>query len=442
VSDRTRHSADAAADHPAEPVADRSADVPADTHVHPAAVEPDEHDGDTYDGAHEVPVHDDGYEHPEPVEEFFVAQDVPRRTGKRPPSKAKRRRRLRRTIIMLVVLALFAGTVYGAALMLRDVLGLNEIKDYAGPGGEETVFTVPEGAGALAIGTGLETADIVADSSTFVSALGAIADGREVQPGEYEMRLQMSSADAAEALLGEDPTLVSYAAVARDLRQGEVFDILSKSTGIPRAEFEALAKDPTQFGLPPQALSLEGYLHPGEYRFDVDATATDIITEMVTATMDRLDEDGVTDPDKQYEILTVASIVQAEAQEGDYPTVAGSIYNRLKPGNTETNGLIQSDATVTYGLGTRTYQLTEEEKNDTSNPYNTYANPGLPKGPIGSPSDEAIDAAVNPADVPFYFWVTVNLDTGETKFSETYAEHLRYVAEYEAWCGDHPGRCQ
>ncbi|MHA7207723.1 endolytic transglycosylase MltG [Arthrobacter sp. MDT1-65] len=386
--------------------------------------------------------HADGYEHPEPVEQFFADQDTARPTKRRPPSKAKRRRRLRRTVVMLVVLMLFAGTVFGVAMMLRDLLGLNDVTDYAGPGGEETVFSVTEGAGALAIGTGLESADIVADSATFVEALGAIADGREVQPGEYEMRLQMPAADAAEALLGDDPSLVSYAAVARDLRQGEVFDILSTSTGIPRAEFDALAADPTQFGLPAEALSLEGYLHPGEYRFDVEATATDIITEMVRSTTDRLAEDGVTDPAEQYRILTIASIVQAEAQQGDYATVAGAINNRLTPGNTETSGFIQSDASVTYGLGKRSYQLTDEEKQDTSNPYNTYANPGLPKGPIGSPGDEAIDATVNPADVPFYFWVTVNLDTGETKFSETYAEHLRYVDEYLGWCTDNPGRCE
>ncbi|MFJ6002366.1 endolytic transglycosylase MltG [Arthrobacter sp. NPDC092385] len=392
------------------------------------------------DGAH---VEDDGYAHPEPVEEFFAAQErAPRRKQSRRPSKARQRRRLRRTVVMLVVLMLFAGTVYGVALMLRDLLGLNDVTDYAGPGGDETIFTVPEGAGALAIGNGLEAADIVADSATFVSALAAISEGREVQPGEYEMRLQMPSADAAEALLGEDPSIVSYAAVARDLRQGEVFDILSTSTGIPRAEFDALAAAPTQFGLPPQALSLEGYLHPGEYRFDVEATATDIITEMVKATTDRLAEDGVTDPAEQYRILTIASIVQAEAQQGDYATVAGAINNRLAPGNTETGGFIQSDASVTYGLGKRSYQLTDEEKQDTSNPYNTYANPGLPKGPIGSPGDDAIDATVNAADVPFYFWVTVDLDTGETKFSETYAEHLRYVAEYDAWCAGNPGRCE
>ncbi|MDQ0735042.1 endolytic transglycosylase MltG [Arthrobacter agilis] len=399
------------------------------------------HSPSSHESDEQRAAYDDGYAHPAPVEQFFADQEAPRR-GRRPQSaKAKKRRRLRRTVVMLVVLLLFAGTVYGVALMLRDMLGLNDVTDYAGPGGEETVFSVTEGAGALAIGTGLESADIVADSETFVEALAAIADGREVQPGEYEMRLQMPAADAAEALLGDDPSLVSYAAVARDLRQGEVFDILSTSTGIPRAEFDALAAAPTQFGLPPQALSLEGYLHPGEYRFDVDASATDIITEMVKATTDRLADDGVTDPAEQYRILTIASIVQAEAQQGDYATVAGAINNRLTPGNTETSGFIQSDATVTYGLGKRSYQITDEEKQDTSNPYNTYANPGLPKGPIGSPGDDAIDATVNPADVPFYFWVTVDLDTGETKFSETYAEHLRYVDEYLAWCTDHPGRC-
>jgi UPF0755 protein len=406
------------------------------------------HDADAHgDDPHAVhdpsdeSAHDPGHGHAEPVEEFFASQDGSHPDRQRRSSKARQRRRIRGTVILLVVLLVFAGTVYAAALMLRDALGLNDVTDYAGPGQGATVFTVPEGAGLLSIGDGLENADIVADSETFVEALSAISGGREVQPGEYEMRLQMSSAAAAESLLGENPSLVSYAAVARDLRQGEVFDILSASTSIPREEFDALAAAPTQFGLPPQALSLEGYLHPGEYRFPIDATATDVITEMVTATTDRLEVDGVTDPNEQYRILTIASIVQSEAQEGDYASVAGAINNRLSPGNTETNGFLQSDATVAYGLGERTYQLTPEEKADTSNPYNTFANPGLPKGPIGSPSDEAIDATVNPADVPFYFWVTVNLDTGETKFSETYAEHLRYVAEYDAWCGANEGRC-
>ena len=115
-----------------------------------------------------------------------------------------------------------------------------------------------------------------------------------------------------------------------------------------------------------------------------------------TTTLDELKAQGVTDPAKQYDVVTVASIVQAEGGQAEYGDVAGAIYNRLKPNNTETNGLIQSDATVTYGLGIKSFHIDEAQKADKSNPYNTYANQGLPAGPIGSPGKTAIDAAAKP----------------------------------------------
>ena len=378
--------------------------------------------------------------HPEPVEQFFEA-DMPSRRTRR-PSKARQRRRRRGTIVMLVVVLLFVGVVFGAAMFLRNLLGVGEVTDYAGPGTGSVTFTVEAGAGPLIVGNGLEQQDIVASADEFLNALAAEADGRVIQPGDYEMKYQMSSEEAAKALLAEGDAGVHYAAVARDLRQNEVLDILAESTGIPREEFEALAEDPTQFGIPEKSPSLEGYLYPGEYRFDLDITATEVIQQMVDNTKAALEEAGVTDPDEQYRILTIASIVQAEAGQADYAQVAGAIMNRLGPDNTETNGLIQSDATVTYGLDRKSYNLTDEEKADKSNPYNTYANEGLPVGPIGSPSAEAIEAAVNPADVPYYYWVTVDLDTGETKFSETLAEHAVYVQEYQEWCADNAGRCE
>lgn len=378
--------------------------------------------------------------HPEPVDQFFEA-DLPSRRTRR-PSKARQRRRRRGTIVMLVVVLLFVGVVFGAAMFLRNLLGVGEVTDYPGPGTGSVTFTVEAGAGPLMVGNSLEQQDIVASADEFLNALAAVADGRVIQPGDYEMKYQMSSEEAARALLAEGDAKVHYAAVARDLRQNEVFDILAESTGIPREEFEALAENPTQFGIPEKSPSLEGYLYPGEYRFALDITAAEVIQQMVDNTNAALEEAGVTDPDEQYRILTIASIVQAEAGQADYAQVAGAIMNRLGPDNTETNGLIQSDATVTYGLDRKSYNLTDEEKADTSNPYNTYANEGLPVGPIGSPSAEAIDAAVNPADVPYYYWVTVNLDTGETKFSETLAEHAVYVQEYQEWCADNAGRCE
>lgn len=379
---------------------------------------------------------------PAPVVQNFFAEEPPSRRSRRPSRELQRRRR-RRTVVMAVVIVVFAGVVFGLTMFLRDLLGMNEVKDYPGPGEGNASFVVHPGEGPLLIGDNLEAEDIVATSKKFVEVFLQEADGREIQPGTYELRYQMSASGAVDALLGDGGTAVHYAAIARDLRQSETFDILVEATGIPLSEFEALAASPQDFGLPEKAVSLEGYLFPGEYRFPVETTATEIITELVDNAFAALEETGVTDPAAQYQVLTKASIVQAEAGEADYAKVAGAIENRLRADNTETNGLIQSDATVTYGLGRKSYNLTPEEKADKANPYNTYANPGLPVGPIGSPSIEAIEAAAHPADVPFFYWVTVNLDTGETKFASTLEEHARYVGEYQDWCGTQKaGRCE
>ena len=131
---------------------------------------------------------------------------------------------------------------------------------------------------------------------------------------------------------------------------------------------------------------MEGWLHPGEYRIPKEGTdAKKIIEAMVSRTKADLQEAGVSGDQRTFEVLTKASIVELEAPPKDYVAVAGIINNRLNNPKGETNGLIQSDATVTYGLGVRSYHLTEEQKADKNNKYNTYANTGLPAGPIASP---------------------------------------------------------
>ena len=97
---------------------------------------------------------------------------------------------------------------------------------------------------------------------------------------------------------------------------------------------------------------------------------------LVKTTQDELKAQGVTDPAKQYDVVTVASIVQAEGGQAEYKDVAGAIYNRLKPNNTETAGLIQSDATVTYGLGRKSFHITEEEKAGQVQPVQHVRQPG------------------------------------------------------------------
>jgi UPF0755 protein len=109
------------------------------------------------------------------------------------------------------------------------------------------------------------------------------------------------------------------------------------------------------------------------------------------------------------------------------------IYNRLDPDTWGgTYGLLQMDATLNYALGKSDINLTTEElqKDD---PFNTYKYPGLPPTPINSPGEAAMDAALNPADGDWLYYVTVNPDTGETKFSNDYDEFLKFKQEFSDW---------
>ena len=352
---------------------------------------------------------------------------------------AKKARRRRRILALLITLGVFVAAIAIGAQFLKPLLGMDKVTDYPGPGTGSVSITVPEGAGPKAVATALVENHVVADADTFVKAF--VAEGGELSPGEFTFRTEMKNSDAVAVLANKDASKVIYFALSAGLRINESLEAISKGSSIPMAQLNGFNQAPGQFGVPAKAKNLEGFLAPGEYRFPLGTSGKDIIQKLVSGTLDELKAQGITDPAKQYDTVTIASIVQAEGGQADYGNVAGAIYNRLKPNNTETNGLIQSDATVTYGLGKKSFHLTDEEKADKSNTYNTYANPGLPAGPIGSPGKTAIDAAAKPTQNDYLYWVTINLDTKETKFSKTLAEHSTYVEQYNAWCQAHAGRC-
>lgn len=345
----------------------------------------------------------------------------------------------RHNVSLIAAIALFTAAAVFTVTVLGNNFGWFERQDYRGEGNETVNFNISEGDTLEQVGLDLANEDIVANAGRFIETFNEGHQGEFIQPGDYEMRRQMSSEAAVSVLMDEgDPA--NYAAVANTLRMDDTFQILSDSTGISVDDFESAAEDTSKFGIPEEFPTIEGYLHPGEYRFPLDATADEILQEMVDRTKETLANNNVPD-DQVFRVLTVASIVEFEGVPADYADVAGAIYNRIDRPDDETNGFIQSDASVTYGLGRRSYDFSDEERNDSSNEYNTFANPGLPVGPIGSPGDESIDAAANPADNDYYYWVTVNLDTGETEFAENFAQHEENVADYQSWCSDNPGRC-
>ncbi|MDZ4092161.1 MAG: endolytic transglycosylase MltG [Arthrobacter sp.] len=358
------------------------------------------------------------------------------RTSKGPSKKVRRRRRF---LALLLTLSVFVVAVAVGAQFLKPLLGGDTVADYPGPGTGEVLITVPPGAGPRSVAAELQDKNVVANADTFLRDF--LASGGALAPGDFTMRNEMKNSDAVAVLLNKDQDKVMYFALSAGLRIGESLGAISEGTGVPVAQLKELSDSPAQFGVPARAKNLEGFLAPGEYRFPLGTPAKDVLQKLVTTTLDELTSQGVTDPARQYDVVTVASIVQAEGGQAEYGDVAGAIYNRLKPDNIETNGLIQSDATVTYGLGIKSFHIDEAQKADKSNPYNTYANQGLPVGPIGSPGKTAIDAAAKPKTNEYLYWVTINLDTKETLFSKTLAEHNVYVAKYNAWCEDNPGRC-
>ena len=309
-----------------------------------------------HDAHHESYEDHDALEH-EAVGHQLLANADSVTTVVRPSKKVRRRRRV---VALLLSLALFVTAAVVGAQFLKPLLGTDKASDYPGPGTGQVKVAVLPGEGPVSVAAKLEEARVVANAETFVSELAAA--GGTLAPGEYDFKQEMKNADAVSVLLNTAQSKVMYFALSAGLRIGESLEAISEGSGIPLAQLETLSDSPKQFGLPAEAKNLEGYLAPGEYRFPLGTTPKAILTALVKSTTDELKAQGVTDAAKQYDVVTVASIVQAEGGQAEYKDVAGAIYNRLKPNNTETAGLIQSDATVTYGLGRKSFHIDRRGK--------------------------------------------------------------------------------
>jgi len=303
--------------------------------------------------------------------------------------------------------------------------------DFVGEGSAPTVLvSIGEGDYGDAIAQKLVDAGVTKSFDVVYETL--LADSTIVfYPGTFEMKTGMSAAAALKYLTNPDNRKVWKVTIPEGLILPDVLALLSEGTGVPLSDFETVAADTAQFRLPEQAPSLEGYLFPATYEFEYGASAHSMITTMIKETNARLTDLGVALADR-YALLTLASVIQREAGSNpdDFGKVGRVFTNRLENG-----WKLQSDATVAYGTGNLdTVWTTDAERADASNLYNTYVHDGLPVGPIGAPGEIAIKAALDPTPGPWYFFVPVNLKTGETVFSVTASEHGRAVGQLQAWC--------
>lgn len=361
--------------------------------------------------------------------------------GKPPKAPKKSRRGLRALVIVLVSLLVLVGGGAATAWILfedqvREVMGWELPIDYVGDGnGTEVDVTISSGQIGSDIATTLHEAGVTMTYEAFYELLLGMDEQPTFIPGTYALEKEMSAQSALDALLDESNRKVNSAVIREGLTLSSYVELLAAGTGIPIEDFEAAVADYTSYGLPEDAVSLEGYLFPATYEFDPGVTARDIIQVLVNRTFESLDAAGVA-PEDRNRVLTIASIIQREARiPDDFYKVSRVIQNRLA-----IPMILQMDSTAQYGDDAQESAFSTAEQLEAVNGYNTYTKEGLPIGPIAGVGDLAIEAALHPVDGPWIYFVTINLDTGETVFSETVDEHERGVQQLKAWCRetDHP----
>jgi len=295
--------------------------------------------------------------------------------------------------------------------------------------GASVEVTVPEGANLSQVADTLQARGLIGRPGAFGLWARFRGDDTRIRSGRYALTTGSSWSELLDAL-----TAGAVVTVPVTLPEGWTLAQMAPRLAAISAESEEevrlfLARDSAhlEHGLP--GPGLEGYLFPDTYRF-AEGTGIQRIVEAMVAeynafwTLERraqLDSLGLT----EGEVVTLASIVQAEARAVDeMPTIASVYHNRVRDG-----WLLQADPTVLYALGgTRERLLFAAMDSVADHPYNTYTQPGLPPGPIGAPGAAALEAALNPPETEFFFFVSDA--EGRHVFSRTLAEHNRAVAEY------------
>lgn len=329
--------------------------------------------------------------------------------------------------------ALLGGLVFGGYALVSDSLGnliaRFQVEDYEGPAGPVVQITIEPGDTGEDVARKLVEADVIKSFEAIYRDM--INANPTIYPGVYEYPTQIPAAEALRIMLSNTNKVVVQTTIPEGYTVAEIIPTLISDLGLDQAELLA-AIDAARERIPESAPSIEGFLFPATYTFNPGVSSDQVINTM----LDRMEAE-LADYDftlkQSQELLTIASIVQLEAmREADFFKIARVFLNRL-----DRNIPLQSDPTVKYYYE-GSIDSFQQGMADEENPFNTYYNPGLPPGPISSPGALAIEAVMRPAEGNWLYFVSINLITGETVFSETLAEHERAAELYRQWLRDHP----
>ncbi|MFH0805161.1 MAG: endolytic transglycosylase MltG [Patescibacteria group bacterium] len=345
-------------------------------------------------------------------------------------------------IFLAFVLLIIAGAAGGALYFW------NQVSWPASDSSDPVTFVVAKGQGVKEIGASLAQEKLIRDAYWFDTFVYLDRSERQFIAGRYQLRRNMTIREVVHALtagsVDQERTITLLEGwTAKDIgqyleEQGvvsaanfiAVASATDSRTAVPGATFPFLADKPA-------GATLEGYLFPDTYRIFNQASASDIVGRLLenfgTKYTEQMRADTAQGNMSIYQIVTLASIIEAEVKitlkngqpiNDDHYIVAGIFYSRLNKSIP-----LESDATINYVTSGSNPQPTAEDLSVDS-PYNTYQYRGLPPGPIGNPSLEAITAAIYPKKTDYLYFLHKIHDDGSIVFSTTYEEHLANKQRY------------
>lgn len=264
--------------------------------------------------------------------------------------------------------------------------------------------------------------------------------------GNYEIPNNLNVPEVLE-LIAKGPQIATVTATLLEgWRIDEIADELDYEFGLVNSrtfvkeDFMDIASNPDNYTFDisvetflklhkPSGKTLEGFIFPDTYNFGVDATAIDVINLAISTLEDKLNSSGIAISstsrlNNSYEVLILASILEREASRyEDMQIVADIFLRRLEIGMT-----LGADAPILYKFKDWSYSLTMNDINDTSNPYNLRALPGLTPTPIANPGIAGIRAVLNPVPNDYLYFIT-GLD-GQMYYARTLAEHNWNIEMY------------
>jgi len=327
------------------------------------------------------------------------------------------------------------------ALLLLVVVGFAVAADLFVPAGpfppdERRVVLVRRGQTLSQVARELKRVGLIHGTTSFHVLARLMKLDRKIKAGQYSFRLGTSVPELLR-MFARGMSGLSLVTIPEGLTLSEVSLLLSNHLGVSASAFDSLGRDPAFLdSLGVDAPTLEGYLAPDSYEF-LPGTSPEVAMRTMAARQREVllaaaaGRDSLPLEMSLHEVLTLASIVESEAQvDAERPIIASVYLNRLMKGMR-----LQADPTVAYALGRRPGSRVYLSHLRNNSPYNTYLYEGLPPGPICNPGKASIRAVLNPdPGVDALFFVADG--RGRHVFARTYREHLENIRRVRGAQGD------